>query len=129
MLLVWLERNLQPPSPLESLRHRLPLSVPWRDVGTGVTPVGTGVTPVGSSVTPVRTVAVGTSITPVPTVAVGTSVTPLPTMAVGTSVTPVPTVDTGTVMTPREPPQDRSPGTSAVAHAKDSATETDSLLS
>ncbi|XP_068511752.1 sperm-associated antigen 5 isoform X2 [Anas acuta] len=128
LLLVWLERNLQPPSPLDSLWHRLPLSVPWRDVGTGVTPVGTGVTPMGTSVTPVRTVAVGTSITPVPTVAVGTSVTPLPTVAVGTSVTPVPTVDTGTVMTPRDP-QDRSPGTSAVAHAKDSATETDSLLS
>ncbi|NWZ30199.1 SPAG5 protein, partial [Asarcornis scutulata] len=102
LLLVWLERNLQPPSPLGSLRHRLPLSVPWRDVG--------------SSVTPVRTVDTGTSITPVPTV------------AVGTSVTPVPTVDTGTVMTPREP-QERSPGTSAAAHAKDSATETDSLLS
>ncbi|XP_032057046.1 sperm-associated antigen 5 [Aythya fuligula] len=70
----------------------------------------------------------GTSITPVPTMAVGTSITPVPTVAVGTSVTPVSTVDTGTVMTPREP-QDRSPGTSAVAHAKDSATETDSLLS
>lgn len=88
MLLVWLERNLRPPSPLESLRHRLPLSVPWRDVGTSITPVRT----------------------------------------VGTSVTPVPTVDTGTVMTPREP-QDRSPGTCPAAHAKDSATETDSLLS
>ncbi|NXW47862.1 SPAG5 protein, partial [Nyctiprogne leucopyga] len=113
--LVWLERSLNNSSLLESLRHSLPLSVPRRDAGTGVTPV--------------PTVAAGTSVTPVPTVAAGTSVTPVPTVAAGTSVTPVLTTATGTFMTPRDL-WERSTNTSTGGPpcAKDSAAETDSLL-
>ncbi|XP_021271305.1 proline-rich protein 36-like [Numida meleagris] len=110
MPLVWLEKTLPASSLLESLRHSLPLSVSWRDAGTGVTPVSTAaistsVTPVpamsvGSSVTPVPAMSVGSSVTPVPTMSVGSSVTPAPTMSVGRSVTPVSTMAMGTSVTP-----------------------------
>ncbi|NXP18876.1 SPAG5 protein, partial [Scytalopus superciliaris] len=125
--------------------------VPTMATGTSMTPVptmatGTSVTPVptvaaGTSTTPVPTVAAGTSTTPVPTVAAGTNTTPVPTMATGTSMTPVPTIaagtsmapvltaDIGTFMTPRDL-WERSINTSGggLPCAKDSATETDSLL-
>ncbi|XP_065709469.1 sperm-associated antigen 5 isoform X2 [Patagioenas fasciata] len=96
--LVWLEKSLNASSLLDSLRHSLPLSVPWRDTGTSVTPVPTAVA--GTSVTPVPTAVAGTSVTPVPTAVAGTSVTPVPTAVAGTSVTPVPTAVAGTSVTP-----------------------------
>ncbi|KAM6373212.1 sperm-associated antigen 5 [Pluvialis apricaria] len=137
--LVWLEKSLNASSLLESLRHSLPLPMPWRDAGTSVTPVattvaGTSVTPVattvaGTSVTPVATAVAGTSVTPVATAVAGTSVTPVSTAVAGTSITPMPTAVTGTFMTPRDL-RERSTNTSVGGPlcAKDSAAETDSLL-
>ncbi|NXK91475.1 SPAG5 protein, partial [Formicarius rufipectus] len=149
--LVWLEKTLNVPSLLESPRHSLLLHrsrwdgsgsitpVPTMAIGTSTTPVptvaaGTSMTPVptmasGTSTTPVPTMASGTSTTPVPTVAAGTSTTPVPTVAAGTSTTPVLTADIGTFMTPKDL-WERSINTSGRGFpcAKDSATETDSLL-
>ncbi|XP_042647373.1 sperm-associated antigen 5 isoform X2 [Tyto alba] len=149
--LLWLEKNLNSSSLLESLRHSLPLPVSTAVAGTSVTPVstavagtsvtpvstavaGTSVTPVstavaGTSVTPVSTAVAGTSVTPVSTAVSGTSVTPVSTAVAGTSVTPVSTAVAGTFMTPRDT-RERSMNTSAGSPpcAKDSAAETDSLL-
>ncbi|NWQ94982.1 SPAG5 protein, partial [Burhinus bistriatus] len=101
--LVWLEKSLNASSLLESLRHSLPLPMPWRDAGTSVTPVSTAVA--------------------------GTSVTPVSTAVASTSITPMPTAVTGTFMTPRDL-RERSTNTSVGGPlcAKDSAAETDSLL-
>ncbi|NXA26760.1 SPAG5 protein, partial [Ibidorhyncha struthersii] len=101
--LVWLEKSLNASSLLESLRHSLPLPMPWRDAGTSVTPISTAVA--------------------------GTSVTPISTAVAGTSVTPISTAVTGTFMTPRDL-QERSTNTSVRGPlcAKDNAAETDSLL-
>ncbi|NWR90209.1 SPAG5 protein, partial [Furnarius figulus] len=65
----------------------------------------------------------------VPTMAAGTSTTPVPTMAAGTSMAPVLTADISTFMTPRDL-WERSINTSGRGFpcAKDSTTETDSLL-
>ncbi|NXN63388.1 SPAG5 protein, partial [Himantopus himantopus] len=113
--LVWLEKSLNASSLLESLRHSLPLPMPWRDAGTSVTPVSTAVA--------------GTSVTPVATAVAGTSVTPVSTAVTGTSITPMPTAVTGTFMTPRDL-RERSTNTSVGGPpcAKDNAAETDSLL-
>ncbi|NXL38653.1 SPAG5 protein, partial [Glaucidium brasilianum] len=110
--LVWLEKNLNASSLLESLRHSLPLP-------TAVA---------GTSVTPVPTAVAGTSVTPVPTAVAGT-VTPVPTAVAGTSITPVYTAVASTFMTPQVL-RERSMNTSAGIPrcAKDSAAETDSLL-
>ncbi|XP_037229860.1 sperm-associated antigen 5 isoform X1 [Falco rusticolus] len=137
--LVWLEKSLGTLSPLDSLRHSLPLPVAATSAGTSVTPVaatsaGTSVTPVaatsaGTSVTPVAATSAGTSVTPVAATSAGTSVTPVAATSAGTSVTPVAAMSAGTFMTPRDL-QERSMNTyvGAPPCAKDSAAETDSLL-
>ncbi|NXG17287.1 SPAG5 protein, partial [Grallaria varia] len=137
--LVWLEKTLNAPSLLESPRHSLPLHTSRQNSSGSVNPVptmasGTSTTPVptmasGTSTTPVPTMASGTSTTPVSTMAAGTSTTPAPTMAAGTFMTPMLTADIGTFMTPRDL-WEQSINTSGGGFpcAKDSATETDSLL-
>ncbi|NXR64216.1 SPAG5 protein, partial [Rhadina sibilatrix] len=117
--LVWLEKTLNTSFLVESLRHSLPLRQPQQDASSGVTPVPTAVA--STSTTPITT--------PVPTTAIGTSITPVPTMAMGTSMTPVLSMTTGTFMTPRDV-WERSRNTSRgnLPCAKDSASETDSLL-
>ncbi|NWS18871.1 SPAG5 protein, partial [Pachyramphus minor] len=116
--LVWLEKTLNVPSLMESLRHSLPLHVPRQDANCSVTPVSTAVT--GTSMTPVSTTVTGTSMTPVASVVASTSMTPVASRVAGTSTTLVTNVDLW----------ERSINTSGggLPCAKDSATETDSLL-
>ncbi|NXC34909.1 SPAG5 protein, partial [Campylorhamphus procurvoides] len=125
--LIWLEKTLNAPSLLESSWHSPSLHTSWQDGSGSTTPVPT--VAAGTSTTPVPTVAAGTSTTPVPTTATGTSTTPVPTTAAGTSMAPVLTADIGTFMTPRDL-WERSINTSGGGFpcAKDSTTETDSLL-
>ncbi|NXF84326.1 SPAG5 protein, partial [Sclerurus mexicanus] len=100
---VCLKKTLSAPSLLESPRHSLSLHTSWQD---------------GSS-----------SVTPVPTVATGTSMTPVPTMAAGTSMAPALSADIGTFMTPRDLwKQSINTSGRGLPCAKDSTTETDSLL-
>ncbi|NWU79308.1 SPAG5 protein, partial [Onychorhynchus coronatus] len=115
--LVWLEKTLNVPSLMESLRHSLPLHVPRQDASCSVTPVSTTVT--GTSMTPVSTAVTGTSMTPVASVVTGTSTTPVASVVASTSTTPV-----------ASDLWERSINTSGAGLpcAKDSATETDSLL-
>ncbi|XP_027582591.2 sperm-associated antigen 5 [Pipra filicauda] len=107
--------------------------------GTSTTPVasvvpGTSTTPVasvvaGTSTTPVASVVAGTSTTPVASVVAGTSTTPVASVVAGTSTTPVASVVAGTFVTIQdlwERSINRSGG--GLLCAKDSATETDSLL-
>ncbi|XP_017687951.1 PREDICTED: sperm-associated antigen 5 isoform X2 [Lepidothrix coronata] len=121
------------------------------DAGTSTTPVasvvtGTSTTPVasivaGTSTTPVASVVTGTSTTPVASIVAGTSTTPVASVVTGTSTTPVASIVAGTSMTPVasgvagtfvaiqdlwERSINRSGG--GLLCAKDSATETDSLL-
>ncbi|XP_027745772.1 sperm-associated antigen 5 isoform X2 [Empidonax traillii] len=137
--LVWLEKTLNVPSLMESLQHSLPLHMPQQDANCSVTPVATAVTgtsmsPVatavtGTSMSPVATVVIGTGMTPVSSVVAGTSTTPVATMAAGTSMTPVPSGVAGTFVAIQDL-WERSVNTSGggLPCAKDSATETDSLL-
>ncbi|XP_051665451.1 sperm-associated antigen 5 isoform X2 [Manacus candei] len=107
--------------------------------GTSKTPVasvvaGTSKTPVasvvaGTSKTPVASVVAGTSKTPVASVVAGTSKTPVASVVAGTSTTPVASGVAGTFVTIQdlwERSINRSGG--GLLCAKDSATETDSLL-
>ncbi|XP_029817222.1 sperm-associated antigen 5 [Manacus vitellinus] len=139
--LEWLEKTLNVPSLMESLQHSLPLHMPQQDANCSVTPVSTAVT--GTSKTPVASVDAGTSMTPTPVASVvaGTSKTPVASVVAGTSKTPVASVVAGTSTTPVasgvagtfvtiqdlwERSINRSGG--GLLCAKDSATETDSLL-
>ncbi|XP_032563691.1 sperm-associated antigen 5 isoform X2 [Chiroxiphia lanceolata] len=137
--LEWLEKTLNVPSLMESLQHNLLLHMPQQDANCSVTPVSTMVT--GTSKTPVANVDAGTSTTPVASVVTGTSTTPVASVVTGTSTTPVASVVTGTSTTPVasgvastfmtiqdlwERSINRSGG--GLLCAKDSATETDSLL-
>ncbi|NWQ63708.1 SPAG5 protein, partial [Neopipo cinnamomea] len=88
--------------------------------GTSTTPVASVVA--GTSTTPVA----GTSTTPVASVVTGTSMTPVASIVAGTSMTPVPSGVAGTFMDLWERSINTSGG--GVPCAKDSATETDSLL-
>ncbi|XP_027546943.1 sperm-associated antigen 5 isoform X4 [Neopelma chrysocephalum] len=137
--LEWLEKTLNVPSLIESLQHSLPLHMPRQDANCSIAPVsttvtGTSTTPVanvdaGTSMTPVGSVDAGTSMTPVASVVTDTSTTPVPSVVTGTSTTPVPSGVAGTFMSIQdlwERSINRSGG--GLLCAKDSATETDSLL-
>ncbi|NXM08707.1 SPAG5 protein, partial [Tyrannus savana] len=117
--LMWLEKTLNVPSLMESLQHSLPLHMPRQDANCSVTPVATAVTGTGTS--PV--------MTPVSSVAAGTSMTPVSSMVTGTSMIPVPSGVAGTFVATQDL-WERSVNTSGrgLPCAKDSATETDSLL-
>ncbi|NWR33235.1 SPAG5 protein, partial [Tachuris rubrigastra] len=123
--LVWLEKTLNVPSLMESLRHSLPLHMPRQDANCSITPVVVA----GTSTTPVASVVAGTSTTPVASVVAGTSTTPVASVVAGTSTTPVPSGVAGSFMAIQDL-WERSINTSGggLPCAKDSATETDSLL-
>ncbi|NXK37018.1 SPAG5 protein, partial [Piprites chloris] len=125
--LMWLEKTLNVPSLMESLRHSLPLHMPRQDANCSITPVATAVT--GTSITPVATAVTGTSMTPVVSVVASTSTTPVASIVAGTSMTPVPSGVAGTFVAIQDL-WERSINTSGggLLCAKDTATETDSLL-
>ncbi|NXM26679.1 SPAG5 protein, partial [Oxyruncus cristatus] len=85
--LVWLEKTLNVPSLMESLRHSLSLHMPQQDANCSITPVASVVA--STSTTPVASVVASTSTTPVASVVASTSTTPVASVVASTSTTPV----------------------------------------